>query len=101
MHTLKDRVRRGSIAKTQKKIQRGWVDLRGSRHGGADGSHFRTEIESTPFDPVIEQFDTERITSKNQSSLPRVPEGQTEHAVEPVKHVIAPLFVAVDDDFGI
>src|SRR5690242_9560508 len=58
-------------------------------------------MQRTPVDSVVEQFDSQRIASKKQTLLAHVPDCQAEHTVQAVKHLVAPLFVAVDNDFGV
>ena len=62
---------------------------------------FRSERHARGRHAVVERLDAEAIADKKQPSFRIVPERKGKHAAEAVDRAIAPLFVGVDDDFGI
>ena len=100
-HALEYRVRRGRIAIAQEEIQRSRIDLGPVRHRCTNRAHLRAEIQTILIDSVVEQLDSEWIAGENQPPLSRIPDGQAEHAIEAIEHLIAPLLVSVDDDLGV
>src|SRR5206468_3127031 len=48
-------------------------------------------------DPVVKELDSKRVTGENQTSLAGIPDRQTEHPIEAVEDIVAPLLVTVDD----
>src|SRR6267378_1478487 len=64
-------------------------------------TNLRAKGHTTSLDPVINQLDPERVPGEHQPASPAIPYRQTEHAVEMIEYLIAPLLIPVDDDFRI
>ena len=62
-----------------------------------DRAHLGTETQTIAVDSVIEQLDAKRITGEYQPAQSNVPNCQAKHAIDVVQHLIAPLFVSVQD----
>src|SRR5262249_1854494 len=66
-----------------------------------NGAHFRAEIQGATFNAVVDQLDPKGIAGQNQPLLASIPNGKAEHSIQAVQNFFAPLFVAVNDDFGV
>ena len=66
-----------------------------------DGFHFRGEIEHAVFQGVENRLYTQPVPGHEQYPLFPVPQGEGEHAPEPLHTAVSPLFIPVDDDFGV
>ena len=63
--------------------------------------NFRAERQGSLVDPVINELDAHGIARHDQPLVSRIPNGQTEHAVETIEDLRAPFPVAVNDYLGI
>ena len=59
------------------------------------------EQERAAFLRVIERLDTEPVPGTEEPLQPFVPDGKGPHAIEPLQASGSPLFVRVQDHFGI
>ncbi len=66
------------------------------------GGDLGREHEMGPGARVIQRLDAEPVAGEKEAALAGVPEGEGEHAAEPMEEPLdAPRFVAVDEDLGV
>jgi len=68
---------------------------------GGDGTHLGPEPNAVRTIRVVQRLDTEVIPHQHQALEIVIPDGQGEHAVQPVDDVDAPLPVAVHDHLDV
>ncbi len=68
---------------------------------GQHRAQFGAETHGAVIDTKIDELDARRVTGNHQALASIIPDGETEHPVESIQYLGAPLFIAVNDDLGI
>lgn len=68
---------------------------------GEDRPNFGGEDEGVGLLGVVEGLDAEMVTGQEKAFFTAVPQAEGEHASQTGDKVIAPLFVGVNDNFGV
>src|SRR5215469_930498 len=100
-HPLEYGVWRGRVAVAQEEVQRSRVYLRRLRHRGTNRTQLRAEIQTVAINSIVDLLDPEWIPGQDQPPVPRIPDAETEHTIESIEHIIAPLLVSMNDDLCI
>ena len=99
--SLEKRFFQGGILKGQVLFQSLLIQLLFIGGMGQDSLDFRCEDKLTVSWGVVKRFDAERIPGRIQPLVLLIPDGEGEHASEMFRQVFSPLFIAVEEYFGI
>jgi hypothetical protein len=68
---------------------------------GQKGAQLGTEGEPRVLRPVVERLDPDPVAGDEEPLPVGVPDGEREHAAEPVDHLLPVVLVQVDEGFGV
>src|SRR6185295_19083904 len=66
-----------------------------------DRFDFRPEVEPLSNDRVVKGLDAHTVSRQQQRTVPAIPYRDPEHAAQACERILAPLFVGVNDRFGV
>ena len=99
---LVERFRRRHVAVAQEVVAGAGVDLEvACRQRLLERLELGSERKTAAVVVVIERLDARAVAVEPELLLARIPDGDREHAVDPVDEVGAPLEVRVQGDFGV
>ena len=98
---LENRQRRRNVLERQKAVERFPVDRPPKSAVSQHRLQFRAEDEALVVQKIEERLHAQPIAGEQQPTVPAVPKGEGEHAVEPVDTGRTVLLIGVDDDFCI
>src|SRR5436190_508590 len=89
------------VSKSQEHVERRRVDFWPRLVRRQDRANFRSESKTAVGNPIVNELDPHRVPGHYQALVSEIPNAEAEHAVEMIKDIRPPLFVAVNNYFGI
>src|SRR6185436_10294868 len=98
---VEQRALAGDVTQIEKVVHRLEVDLSGYGRVLQDRLDLRCEAQSAAVELIVQRLHPEGIAAEQQSAPPRVPQGESEDAVEARQEVVAVLLVEMHEHFGV